>query len=233
MIYKSSHIGKYHEVENGENQDYICTGNSGKNTVISLADGISECCMAKKGAEVAGEVLTHLLVKKGERIMEYDHGEIADITVSHILGELQRKARQDERPVEDYSSTLAGVLYEKGRERLLLFNLGDSIIITTSCDDCKVAAIPFDSTYGCCATTTRNCALAATVKVMDADGIKSVIICSDGAWRHMFSENRLKTEVGRMLKNGEFDELRDYLDKQGCPDDYSFVAMNIDTRRPA
>jgi serine/threonine protein phosphatase PrpC len=233
VIYKTSHIGRYHKEINGENQDYICTIQDGPNTVISLADGVSSCSRSKTGAEVAGNVVSKLLIRRGGSIMKYESDEIADITTAHILAELKRKARHDKSRVEEYSSTVASVLYDRKHKRLLCINLGDSIIIATSGNDCRIIAIPFDSSEGCCVTTTRNSALAVTAKVLSADRIDSVIICSDGAWRHMFKGSRLKQEVSEMLRGNAFDELRDYLNEQDCSDDYSFVAMNIGTRRLA
>lgn len=233
VIYKASHIGRYHEMADGENQDYICTMQDDTSTVISLADGVSSCSMAKAGAEVAGEAVSKLLIRKGDMIMEYDSADIADITVTHIMQELERRARLDREEVEDYSSTIASVLYDRKNGRILCINLGDSIILATSGDDYQIVAVPFDSSEGCCVTTTRNSAMAATATIIDAGTIDSVIICSDGAWRHMFAGNRLKEEVCRILTSGDYAELSDYLSGQNCYDDYSFVAMNIGTRRPA
>ena len=72
MIYKTSHIGRYHKEINGENQDYICALQDGPNTVISLADGVSSCSRSKTGAEVAGNVVSKLLIRRGGSIMKYE-----------------------------------------------------------------------------------------------------------------------------------------------------------------
>lgn len=50
MIQKLSEAGTHHGSADKENQDVVCYGNNKKYAVISLADGVSSCKMARDGA---------------------------------------------------------------------------------------------------------------------------------------------------------------------------------------
>ena len=67
----------------------------------------------------------------------------------------------------------------------------------------------------------------ASVRMCNLGSMESIVIWSDGAWREMFSKNRLRPEVAQMLSGNEYDALEDYLNKQNCSDDYSFISLDI------
>lgn len=233
MIYQCSNTGQYHKQNDSCNQDYICTEVNGKISVISLADGVSSCRKARAGAETAGRAITHLLSRRGDVMMEYDSREIARIANSHVVYELEKAAEADNNPVTDYSSTVSSVMYDRSSGKMLIYNLGDCIILTVSDGTCRIAAMPCDSRCGCCVTTTVNAESEAVAEVINTERIDSVVICSDGAWREMFRGCRLKDEVEAMLVRGRYDELSRFLTKCGCHDDNSFVAMKVSSGRMA
>lgn len=227
MIKKLSEMGVHHINEDGENQDALCHAQNRNYCVISLADGVSTCKEAKSGAEIASRAITNLLLKKGEYFLEFGNEQIAEFTLSHILFELKQHAVNDSKDIEEYSSTVAGVLVDKKKKRMLCFNLGDSIIIASGKGKCRVLAMPADSLSGCCVTTTKGAATMASVRLLDASSVESVVICSDGAWRQMYDKNKLKPEVSGLLANNEYDGLRDFLMGQKCFDDYSFISLDM------
>jgi len=227
MIAKWSRMGDYHASTNGENQDALSCGENRKYTVISLADGVSACKGAKAGARIASDAITHLLLKKGDYFLEFDKKDIAGFTLSHILCELKRQTEKDQAELEEYSSTVASVLFDKEKQRLLYFNLGDGAILAAGNGCCRFLAMPADSFWGCPVTTTRGASQEVDTKVMDVDGLDSVIICSDGAWKQMVDQNRLKPEVSVMLQRGNYDELQTFLSDGDCFDDTSFITMDL------
>ena len=231
MIEEFSNMGKHHFDVNGENQDAVCHDQNRDFSVISLADGVSVCKEAKCGAEIASRAITGLLLKKGAYFFEFEKRQTAEFALSHILCELKRKAAEDVKEIEEYSSTVASVLYDKKHEKMLCFQLGDSIIVATGSGQCRVLAMPSDSSSGCCVTTTKNAVSMISVKVVDTSLLDSVVICSDGAWREMFLKNKLRPEVAALLVNGEFDRLKEFLTEKDCFDDYSFIAMNLQQKR--
>lgn len=222
-----SGMGTHHFDVGSENQDAVCYGHNREFSVISLADGVSACEEARCGAHIASRAITDLLLKKGEHFLEFEEKQIAELALSHILCELRRKAAEDFKEIYEYSSTIASVLYDEKRGRMLCFNLGDGIILTTGNGRSCVLAMPADSSSGCCVTTTKNAKSMALAKVFEARSMESALICSDGAWRHMFLKNRLKPEVAALLANREFNGLKEFLEKQDCFDDYSVIVMDL------
>lgn len=231
LIETLCHIGARHSAEQAENQDVLCSGETDRYTVISLADGVSTCKEARAGAEIASRAVTELLLKKGHYFLEFDHEQIARGIISHILYELNRRAQTDSQDVREYSSTIASVLYDKKACRLLFFSLGDSLIAATDNGKFRIIAMPADSTDGCCVTTTKHAPLLAQANKIDTDTLDAVMICSDGAWKQMYLKNRLKPEVSEMLADRRMDALREYLVRQNGPDDYSFIFTDLHKRR--
>lgn len=225
MIKELSQMGSYHALTCGENQDALCHGKNRDFCVITLADGVSTCKQAKCGAAIASQSITNLFLKKGSYFLGFENDQIADFAISHIMSELKRHAEDTSCPVEEYSSTVASVLVDKRKNKILCLNLGDSVILAVDNRKCKVICMPADSSSGCCVTTTKRAANMATVKICDLGSMESIVICSDGAWREMFAKNRLKPEVAQMLISNEYDALRDYLNSQNCFDDYSFISL--------
>lgn len=230
MIKEFSEAGTHHMDTDGKNQDAICHGHNKNFFVISLADGVSACKEAKSGAEIASMAITNLLLKKGEHFLEFDDVQIAEFVLSHILFELKQRAKEESKDLEEYSSTVASVLVDKKNNRMLCFNLGDSIIMAAGNGKCRVLSMPTDSSFGCCVTTTIGATTMASVKLFDTSSIDSIMICSDGAWRQMFDKNKLKPKVFKLLTNSEYDGLRTFLATQNCFDDYSFISLDLRQR---
>ncbi len=230
MIKELSEMGTNHGDGTGENQDALCHAQNKDFCVISLADGVSTCKEAKCGAEIASRAITNLLLKKGDHFLEFGNEKIAELALSHILFELKQRAENDSQNLEDYSSTVASVLVDKRKKRILCFNLGDGIILAVGKGKCRVLAMPADSSSGCCVTTTKSATKMASVKIFDAKAVESIVICSDGAWKQMFDKNKLKPEVFSLLANNEYDGLMDFLVGQNCFDDYSFISLNMKQR---
>ena len=234
MIIEFSGTGAFHRDTNGENQDALFHAQNKEYCVISLADGVSTCKRAKTGAEIASRAITNLFFKKGPYFLEAEKKQISEFAVSHILYELKQQAEIDFSSVEDYSSTITSVLVDKVNKRILCFNIGDGIIIASRKGQCRILAMPSDSSRGCCVTTTKNVASMASVDMYDTSSIESIVICSDGAWKKMFDKNRLKPEIEKVLVNSEFDSLKSFLTEQKCYDDYSFISFRMqqkNTRR--
>lgn len=227
VIHEFSVTGTQHLTGNGENQDAICYGTNKNYSVISLADGVSCCKEAKAGAQIASRSITHLLLKEGSCFLQFEKKLIAEFALSQILYELKEQAVRDLEKIEEYSSTIASVFFDRKRRKLLLFSLGDSMILGAGNGKCRILAAPSDSSLGCYVTTTEHASTVVSVKVIDLGFMESILICSDGAWTQMFLRDRIKPEVAVWLIHHEFEKLKEFLVKQKCFDDCSFVSMNL------
>lgn len=220
----------YYPGQKRENQDAVCCGRSGRYSVISLADGVSSCKRAGQGARTACEAVTNLLLKRAGYFLEADQSRAARLALSHIRYELNRRAEEDSEKIEEYSSTVASVLVDKKKGRLLCLSLGDSLILAVGYGRCRVLAAPSDSREGCCVTTTRGAEGLILAKVEETDFLDSVVIFSDGAWRQMYAGSRLKPEAAALLASSDFEGLKAYLAAQDGPDDGSFAAVELRRR---
>ena len=230
MIIELGRMGAYHAMMNGENQDALCHGKNRDLCVITLADGVSECKEAKTGAVIASRSITDLFLKKGHYFLEFEKEQIADFAISHILFELKQYAEEASCSVEEYSSTITSVLVNKRKNKMLCFNVGDSVVLAVCNGKCKTISMPADSSSGCCVTTTKGVEKKAFVSLCDPGPIDSIVICSDGAWHEMFYKNKLRPEVSRMLAENEYNDLYDYLNIRNCYDDCSFISMDLRQR---
>ncbi len=227
MIHQISHAGLRHRTNGESNQDSVCTAAKGRYIAVTLADGVSSCTDAKAGADIASRALNDLLFRKAEFFFQFDEKQIADIVVSHILFELSKQASADSRDVNEYSSTVSSILIDTKQKKALLIQLGDGMIIGTEYGKSVILVPPDDSSLGCCVTTTKNAAQAVRVKNVDTRTMDSIAVYSDGAWKQMFSDCRLKPEVASLLIRKEYDQLEEFLKQQNGADDYSFVSVDL------
>ena len=222
-----SRLGAYHRENGGENQDALCFRSGRRRLTITLADGVSACREAKTGAKIASEALAALFEKKGEVFLSFTPEDAANLALSHVLYELRQQAGAAGKPTEDYSSTLAGVLFDRKTRQLLYFSLGDSLILATGGGKCRILAAPADSTHGCCVTTTQDAAAAVRVGREDGAFLDHVMLCSDGAWHLMLEKDRFHPEVAELLAAGDYDALKTWLAARDGFDDCSFIAVKL------
>ena len=230
MINQFSNPGEHHSYDNAKNQDAISVAKDKRYIAISLADGVSTCKKSKTGATIACDAINKFLKNKASFFFQFNASQIADITLSLILYELKKQATKDNVDIKEYSSTISCVLIDTKLKKAILINLGDGIIIGTSNGVVKVLSMPDDSTLGCCVTTTQNAINSISVNIIDIETVDSITICSDGAWKELFVKNRIKPEVTNYFLNHEYEMLKNFLTRQNCFDDYSFVSVELETR---
>ena len=258
--YNFSITGTNHKDNGQENQDFIISSSNDKFELIILADGVSTCSKAKEGAEVAAKAIETLFLKKGDWFIKCeDDKQRTELILGHVLRELQDRAKADGVPVEEYSSTLAAVLREKKTNKLLTFNLGNSLIMAIDDGKVRILSSPSNTTHGTAVTTTRKAESLADTKVIngtpkitstqsDKDGniitkplysygstplYENIVICSDGAWEEMFYRGKLIPEISALLVNKQFDTIKEFLEKKNPFDDCSFVALDLNKMKYA
>ena len=227
IINSLSRPGTRHILNNIENQDFVSWGENENFLTAVLADGVSSCVHSSKGAKTACEVLNRIFLRKGDFFLNSDvrfyKKEISKMILSYILQEIEKISKGNTGDIDgmkEYSSTIAGILYEKKSDKFLCFNVGDGMIVASNSDrgDYQVLLAPYQNEKGCCVTTTRGAENTAGLKIFHADNINSIIILSDGAWKKVFNDKNFSS-----LNN--FIELDNYLEKSNCNDDYSYIAM--------
>lgn len=219
--------GKHHNYMDEHNQDALSYKHNQHYSAMVLADGVSACAHAGEGAEIACAAVTDFLLRHGRALFHMQTQETADALVSQVQKHLQEAADANRHSVEDYSSTLACVLYDKQENRLLYFSIGDSLITATKNEKCYIVANPADSRNGCCVTTSWNAASSAKIGILDTNHISSVMICSDGAWHLMYKRSRMEQSVQNSIVNREYGRLKEILLRKERYDDCSFITMDL------
>lgn len=227
MIRVFSQKGKRHEQNGESNQDVVKSGRNGRFCVITLADGVSSCKKSEKGARIACAVTNRLMLGNGEYLGQCSGSDLASDIVYNVNFALQRQARRDAMPTEEYSSTLSSVLYDRLMNTLTIFSVGDSMILGVGKNGFRMLAMPSDSRDGTCVTTTRGASRQAVARTIDRDGIDAVWICSDGAWREMFEAGRMKRDVAKLFEQRNYQGLKDYFTQRHSSDDMSFIALDV------
>lgn len=231
MSYFST-VGKHHE----QNQDFFLFDKNRAYCAMVLADGVSACSKAGKGAETVCRAVTEYLLQHGKRFFAMDSQEAINCLLDYILFQLKQTAEQESALLEEYSSTVACILVDRYQNQMLYFSIGDSLILASKEDRCSVIAMPSDSRDGCCVTTTFNASAMAKAGKIDTEKIHSVIICSDGAWHHMYHRNRLHPLVKETLIHQNYEQLKNFLMEKDRFDDCSFISVNLkeyQRRKPA
>ena len=218
-----SRKGRYHREKKLTNQDFVTGGETDRYIVLSLADGVSACKYSRKGAKIACNTAQEMLLSHGERFFSLDSHSAVHCILSKIKHETEKQAVHD---TEEYSCTLACVLFDKKTNKIFYFSFGDSLIMAIEKDRCKILAQPFDSRDGIPPITSRFAENIACAGVTDAN-FESLMLCSDGAWNLMYKRGSLDTEIKKILINKNFNALKSFLKEKNGFDDCSFIAVNL------
>ena len=224
MSYMFSHMGSWHRQNGGENQDALCMDGSADFAVIALADGVSSCREAKRGAEIACHTLTELMLCQGQRLLSFPIQDVIGFALNRIRNELQKQGGR----MEDYASTVSAVLLDRKNRRLLCLNLGDCLIGGTEAGKCRILAAPSDSSSGCYVTTTRNAEQVTAVCSLPVGQLDSVFLCSDGLWQYLMTGEKFTDESSELLTNHAYRELERQMEAEDGLDDASFIVLELE-----
>jgi hypothetical protein len=197
-------------------------------SMIALGDGVSSCKNGGIGAQTACDALVELFSRKGKLLMALDKGRSVRLILSHITHAIQLRANADMQGETTYASTLAAVVYDKESGMVLVFSIGDSLILGIRNEKLEVVAPPSDSSNGCDTTTTQNVEYATKFKVFTPEGFQAFVIFSDGAWSSLYGEDyRMNGEAKACLIRGDFYGLEQLLIRADSSDDCSLIALQI------
>ena len=225
-MYRFSAAGKHHGYDDNNDQDALIFKENESFCVMVLADGVSTCEKAKRGADVTCNSTADFMLEHAYELFLTDKGEAADMLTMNILEKLSIEASADNRDIEEYSSTVAAILFDRINDRMFYFNIGDGLIIAVKNNKCCIVAMPMDSRNGCLVTTSFDAAAKAKTGIVDTTDTHSVMICSDGAWHLIYHRNRMLQSIKEMILSRDYDRLKEtFLEKERY-DDCSFIIMD-------
>lgn len=226
MITQFTAAGTHHTREGVENQDAYAAAENEQYSVAVLADGVSSCSQARRGAQLACDTVARLLLGCPDFFMNATHDEIVRVILRNVLHALETEAAADGLDAAEYSSTLSFALHEHATGAALLFQLGDGLILGCRGEDCIPLIQPGTSRNGTCVTTTRNAKLQCVTRFLTDEEAESIVLLTDGAWRSLVSIGELHPDAARALCSGEYDDLQDILDQTQPQDDHTILIMN-------
>ena len=217
--------GEYHSTNGFDNQDAVIKAESKTAEIVVIADGVSSCINSKRGAEIACKAVSEIMLNETEYIFSSSKEKIAGLLSAYVYKELMAEAKNNNQPVESYSSTLSFVCYNKISGEVMTFMLGDSLIFLIKKDNIFLACTPelfeYCKTY---ATTTKDVAKVIEINILSPKDNICYLLATDGAWKTFYSGSVLSEEVGQAVKE---ENIIGYLEKQSCKDDCSIVMIDI------
>ena len=218
--------GSYHLLNGLQSQDVVWQAESNTAKICAIADGVSACENGKRGAEIACESASRVMLDETEYMFSASEGKVANLLSSYIRQKLTEEAAIYNNCLESYASTLSFVCYNKLSGEVMTFVLGDSLIYLVeqgSMTLCGEPRVSYDGmTY---TTTTKNVADVVDIKISQKSDVK-FLLATDGAWKTFYSGDSGSLSF-EMLQAVKENDIAGYLENQRCADDCSVIMMDI------
>lgn len=218
--------GEYHLLNDMQSQDTVLQEESKTAKISVIADGVSSCENSKRGAEIACEAVSRLMLNETEYLFAASKKKIADLISAYVYKKLLEEARAHNNSVDSYASTLSFVCYNKLSGEVMTFVLGDSLVYIIDQGaialSCTPSVIYEHMTY---TTTTKNVADIIKVDFSKKNDVK-FLLATDGAWKTFYYGGG-GSFSRELLKAVEEDNIDSYLENQHCVDDCSIVTIAI------
>lgn len=225
-MYMYSKRGFYHS-NNGEiSGDVVCGMDDGQTAILTLADGVSSCVHGAEGAKIASLISMEYIREQYDRLHFLPKGW-ERIMVRRIQERLKSISGDEGNLYEEYSSTLMAIAIDKKRGIIEYCNIGDGLIMSISEKKCPIICMPQGGENGCPVITTIGIEKSIDAGSLRVDSIDSILICSDGTWNMMYTQNIIKPEIKEKLINKNFDGFKEYIKDNDSFDDCSFAIANV------
>lgn len=223
LVYSNSKIGNFHRDKGLLNQDVIKFLENDDLAVAVLADGVSATKNGGKGAEITVLTVADFLIKNGKRFISFPK----NVAKSLIIYEVQDALKQNagECDIEDFASTLCFALLQKSTEKLMLFSLGDSGVYLLSEKGCVPFAVADKRDVRF--TVSEDAGLFAKLETVAAGDCCGVMLCSDGAWRTMYSNGFMLQPLVNAAKAPDFKAFVEHFENSDSDDDSSVLLMSF------
>lgn len=226
MIFQFTAVGTCHKYKDIINQDALAAIDNEQYSIIALADGVSSCARAREGAQEACRAVTELLESNPEYFMQTTEKLRSQVVIEHVMNALSKLAG-DSDPVS-LSSTLSFALLDKCKGKVLLFQLGDGLVV--GCQDYRVCCLiqPDRDTNGICVTTTHGAAERCYSRICDCKKGDAFMLMSDGAWHSFVEHGKLQPLIADAFSCGNYDHLVQVLQISAAKDDNSFIIVTVE-----
>lgn len=218
MLHSYTRTGNYNISRNYANQDAVYEAHNSRYVFIALADGVSECEYADRGACTACCAAADIMLNETERVLEFPDAKLAYLMIEHIRYTLEQTFATND--IGAYSSTLAFALVDKKTGRAILFNLGDGAAFRVNSGRMFTEMMPKRQGGLPAQTTTSGAHRAAEVKRVRLRPGESLMLFSDGM-TDAFTRN---APVMENVRSCDFRGIDREMEAINTDDDASYIA---------
>lgn len=221
-----STVGRLHRERGLANQDCVMAVEGDERAVYALADGVSGCAAGGAGARLVCERLCDRLLHPTLALFDESPERLGREILGCALEALEEASKTSGIAVEEYASTLCLALVDRKSERVLLFQLGDSLIfIEKGGELCARLGEVNEGSLTVC-TTTQDAHLAVSVRLLTPTEYDSITMLSDGAWRPFYRDRAAFARAVSTLQARDGASLIRRIEAESDePDDASLLAI--------
>ena len=219
-------VGQVHRERGLANQDCVMVAEGDERAVYALADGVSGCAAGGTGARLVCERLCNRLLDPSLPLFDESTERLAKEILGCALEALSEDARVSGIAVDEYASTLCLALVDRKSERVLLFQLGDSLIFVEKGGElcARLGEVNEGSLTVC--TTTLDAHLAVSIRLLTPLEYDSITMLSDGAWRPFYRDRAAFARTVSALESRDGEALIRRIEAGiDEPDDASLLAI--------
>ena len=212
--------GQYHKAKGMPCEDKIKILESEKYIAVCIADGVSACINAAKGADITCEAVMDFMLREQDSLFVYSEEKNAYLLIEHILYFLEKNVAENEN-IYSYSSTAAGALIDKATKQCLFFNLGDGAVLFHNNRSLQMYISPRRYDGRPCQTTTEGAYKAVEFKkhlFLEKDVF---LIGTDGFLCFLNNCDNLE----QLIKAKRFFDINEKINDMGENDDCSYIAI--------
>ena len=221
-----STVGQLHRERGLANQDCVMAVEGDGRAVYALADGVSGCAAGGTGARLVCERLCDRLLDPSLPLFDESPERLGREILGCALAALEEASKTSGIAVDEYASTLCLALVDRASERVLLFQLGDSLIFVEKEGEVCVRLGEVNEGSLTVCTTTQDAHLAASVRLLSPREYDSITMLSDGAWRPFYRDRAAFSRAISALEARDGETLVRHIEAASDePDDASLLAI--------
>lgn len=220
MIKEYSKIGEYHIANHKKSEDYLLSEDNENMMFLCLADGVSSCENSLQGAKVISNKVKDIVAHID--LFHFDEEVIKKLVIDELQYSLRQISQNENIDFLSLSSTLLFVYYNKRKNKTLVFSLGDSLSLTVFNKEIEIVSYPVQNFQGIYTVTHHNIKEHTHIHIFDGC-LQNIYLFSDGAWKEMVEENKIKKSIKDILIRKDYQMLDDYFNHCHNYDDCSYI----------
>lgn len=213
-------------------QDCVLFEENGHVALAAVADGVSSCKNAAEGAQIACQTIKQIMTQESDYYFSCKQDCVGSLLLNYVCRVLQSAADEAGEDVMSYASTLSFVCFHKKSGKMMVFSLGDSKVFSVGETGIQcLTDSQADENNRCCATVTQGAEKQVQLQVFVYDGQTDYLLMTDGAWRLLYTDCRLRKDLREQIEKRNYRDLASFFENMKPTDDCSYIALQSDRKR--